>query len=102
MRPPYRHAPIGRNGKPQDKITIIVNDQTRPGPHAQMAREIVRRLSEAGVSDDPITFVIATGSHAGPRPDQLHVILGGLEEHCAWGGKPGHPENPSLAADPPL
>ena len=66
--------------KPEDKITIMVNDQTRPGPHAQMVKEIVRRLSEAGVPDEHITFVIATGSHSGPNPEQLHTILGGMEE----------------------
>lgn len=66
--------------KPEDKITIMVNDQTRPGPHAQMVKEIVRRLSEAGIPDEHITFVIATGSHSGPNPEQLHTILGGMEE----------------------
>ncbi len=66
--------------KPDDHITIMVNDQTRPGPHAQMCDAIVRRLHGAGVPDENITFVIATGSHKGPTPEQLHTILGGLEE----------------------
>lgn len=65
---------------PEDKITIVVNDQTRPGPTAQMAAEIVRRLKGAGVSEENMTFVIATGSHKGPNEEQLHTILGGLEK----------------------
>lgn len=65
---------------PTDKITIMVNDQTRPGPHAEMCSAIVKRLNGAGVPDEHLTFVIATGSHKGPTPEQLHIILGGLEE----------------------
>ena len=63
-----------------DQILILVNDQTRPGPNAQMCRAIVERLAKAGVPDGNITFMIATGSHKGPSPEQLSVILGGLEK----------------------
>ena len=66
--------------KPEDKITIMVDDQTRPGPHASMCAALVKRLNGAGVPDENITFVIATGSHGAPTPEQLHTILGGLEE----------------------
>lgn len=65
---------------PEDKITIMVDDQTRPGPHTSMCRALIRRLNEAGVPDQNITFVIATGSHGAPTQEQLHKILGGLEE----------------------
>ncbi len=65
---------------PEDKITIMVNDQTRPGPHGIMCKELVRRLNNAGVADENLTFVIATGSHSGPTDAQLHEILGGLEK----------------------
>ncbi len=64
---------------PDEKITIMVDDQTRPGPHAQMVSALVARLHKAGVKNDNITVVIATGSHKGPSPSQLHTILGGLE-----------------------
>lgn len=62
-----------------DKITIVVNDQTRPGPHAEMVAEIVKRLNRVGVEDNNITFVIATGCHGAPTEDQLHTILGGMQ-----------------------
>ena len=60
--------------------SAMVNDQTRPGPHAEMAAAILSRLKKGGVREKDITFVVATGSHAGPTPAQLHKILGGLEE----------------------
>lgn len=65
---------------PTDKVTIMVDDQTRPGPHAQMCYALVARLNGAGVPDENITFVVATGSHKGPDENQLAVILGGLEK----------------------
>ena len=39
---------------PEDKITIMVDDQTRPGPHTSMCRALIRRLNEAGVPDQNI------------------------------------------------
>ncbi|MBR2540678.1 MAG: nickel-dependent lactate racemase [Mogibacterium sp.] len=65
---------------PDDKITIIVNDHTRPGPNAEMCSAIVRRLNAAGVPDEHLLFVVATGCHKGPTDEQLHEILGGLEK----------------------
>lgn len=63
-----------------NKVTIIVNDQTRPGPHAEMASALLERLKMVGVPDENISFMVATGSHVGPNKEQLHKILGGLEE----------------------
>lgn len=71
---------LEKMAKPDDKITIMVNDQTRPGPHAQMCEAIVERLHRAGVPDENLTFVIATGSHGGPNEEQLDKILGGLQK----------------------
>lgn len=65
--------------QPGQKISIVVNDQTRPGPHAQMVNAIICRLYSAGVKAQDITIVIATGTHRGPTEDQLNVILGGLQ-----------------------
>lgn len=66
--------------KPDDRITIIVNDQTRPGPNAEMAAAVVERLHTSGVPDENLLCVIATGCHNGPSDEQLHAILGGLEQ----------------------
>lgn len=65
---------------PGQRVTIVMNDQTRPGPNACMAREIVSRLIRGGVAYEDMMFVIATGSHKGPNEEQLHTILGGLEK----------------------
>ncbi len=59
-----------------DHVTIIVNDHTRPGPNAQLVDALVKRLNGAGVSDDHICFVIATGSLRGSTGEELDKILG--------------------------
>lgn len=69
--------------RPDDKVTIMVNDQTRPGPYPMMCGALLERLHRAGVRDENITFVIATGSHRAPTPEELHTLLGGLEERYA-------------------
>ena len=61
-------------------IVILVNDQTRPGPNAEMVKGIRARLKRKEIADENITIVIATGSHKGPDSKQLHKLLGGLEE----------------------
>ena len=61
-------------------IVILVNDQTRPGPNAEMVRLIRERLQRKQIPDKDITVVIATGSHKGPDEKQMNMLLGGLEK----------------------
>lgn len=60
----------------QDKVAIIVNDHTRPGPNAQLVDALMKRLEAAGVADEQICFVIATGSHRASTTEELDKILG--------------------------
>jgi nickel-dependent lactate racemase len=61
---------------PEDHITIIVNDHTRPGPNAEIVDAIMKRLEKVGVPDDHVEFVVATGSHRASTPEELDKILG--------------------------
>ena len=60
----------------QDKVAIIVNDHTRPGPNAQLVDALMKRLEAAGMADEQICFVIATGSHRASTTAELDKILG--------------------------
>jgi nickel-dependent lactate racemase len=62
--------------KPCDKVAILVNDQTRPGPNREMIEALIPLLNAAGVDDEHIIFVIATGSHRAPKEEELNTILG--------------------------
>ena len=59
-----------------EKVTIIVNDQTRPGPNCEIVAAVMQRLEKAGVEDENILFVVATGSHRAPTDDELDSIIG--------------------------
>lgn len=58
-----------------EKILIVVNDQTRPGPNKLIVEELTKRLLTK-VGKSQIKFIIATGSHRGPNEEELQVILG--------------------------
>ena len=62
--------------KPEDKVLLIVNDQTRPGPNREMAEAVVRRLNACGVADAQIHILIATGTHRAPTDAELEVLIG--------------------------
>lgn len=61
---------------PVDRIVIIVNDHTRPGPTPLMVDTILKRLASAGVQDGQITFVVATGSHRVSTEAEIQEIIG--------------------------
>ncbi len=60
----------------KDHVLIIINDQTRPGPNAEMVKALVERLNQAGVPDNQITGLIATGSHRAPTQEELEILVG--------------------------
>lgn len=60
----------------EDRVLVIVNDQTRPGPNIEMAEAIVRRLSLCGVADHQIDILIATGTHRAPTDAELETLVG--------------------------
>ncbi len=64
----------------RDKIAIVVNDQTRPGPNGLIMDAIISRLESAGIADGQISIVFATGSHRSPTAEEMIHIIG--KKHC--------------------
>lgn len=62
--------------KASDRVTIVLNDQTRPGPYQIMMEAISKRLERAGVPDEQITVIFATGSHRVPTEEEQRQIAG--------------------------
>ena len=62
--------------KKDDRVLIIVNDQTRPGPNVEMAEAVVRRLNGCGIEDGQIDILIATGTHRSPTDEELEKLIG--------------------------
>ena len=61
---------------PQDRVLIIVNDHTRPGPNRKIVHGLLSRLAKAGVRDSNIRFICATGSHRAPTDEEMRRIVG--------------------------
>jgi len=60
----------------QDRIVIVVNDHTRPGPTQLIVKAILRRLGIIGINDNQISFVVATGSHRLSTEAEISEIIG--------------------------
>ncbi len=58
------------------KAVIIVNDITRPTPYDIMLPPILDELAVAGICDENICFLIATGIHRAMAPDEIAAMLG--------------------------
>ena len=48
--------------KPQS-LVVIVNDETRPTPYGVFFPPLLEAFTEAGIPDEHVTFVVATGLH---------------------------------------
>lgn len=62
--------------KKDEQILIVVNDHTRPGPNKIIVKELVTRIKSAGVPDENINFIVATGSHRASTREEINNIIG--------------------------
>lgn len=62
--------------KPGESLAIIVSDSFRHTGVDQLLPTILAELANAGMSEEKIFFVFATGTHRGPTEDEKARILG--------------------------
>lgn len=55
---------------------IVINDVTRPTPSRLLLDSILRRLADAGINDEHITILIATGNHRANTDEEIVQMLG--------------------------
>jgi nickel-dependent lactate racemase len=77
LKQPISSKRIGEIVKPESRVTIVVDDATRPAPSYVIVPPILDELNTAGVKDDNVTIVFACGSH---RPVTHEEALGLLGE----------------------
>ena len=58
------------------RIVLVVDDHSRPTPIRGFIREVLVELASAGVKDDNIDILIATGVHRASRPEEVEWKLG--------------------------
>lgn len=80
-------APIGSRPlaemlaeKKPRRVVIVVNDVTRPTPYEVMLPPLVEELARAGIKDEQVTLVVATGSHRANTGAENRLSFG--EEIC--------------------
>ena len=54
---------LSEMAKPGRKVTIVVDDVTRPTPAHLLLPSVVKELHRAGVKDDDISVVVGRGGH---------------------------------------
>ena len=62
---PVGTPPLGemlKERKPRS-LVVIVNDETRPTPYDVFFPPLLEAFAEAGIPDEHVTFVVATGLH---------------------------------------
>lgn len=62
--------------KGADKVLVIINDATRPTPTPAMLSAILPQAEKAGICDEQITILVATGAHRGVKEGELEQLLG--------------------------
>jgi nickel-dependent lactate racemase len=61
---------------------IIVDDVNRGTPVGSILPHVIRQFSEAGISPDQITIVMATGAHALPQAASVRNKIGEIAAKC--------------------
>ncbi len=62
--------------KKPKKVVVIVNDITRPTPYDLLLPPVLERFARAGISDDLVTLVVATGIHDPHTHEQNLQVYG--------------------------
>jgi nickel-dependent lactate racemase len=68
--------PLRETVRPGDVVTIIVSDSFRKTGIHHLLPQLLRVLTSAGVREEDIRFLFATGTHRGPTPEEAAEILG--------------------------
>ena len=56
-------------------VAIAINDKTRPVPHQHLLPPVLQGMRQAGLRDEDLLFIIATGTHPRLRPSEYGSIL---------------------------
>lgn len=61
-------------------LLLIINDATRPTPTPAMLTSLMPHVERAGITDEMITILVATGAHRAARERELPQLLGAWNE----------------------
>lgn len=64
-------------------VLVIINDATRPTPTRSMLSALLPSFEKAGISDDNLMLLVATGAHRPVKEDELDQLLGPYKERLS-------------------
>lgn len=76
IRNPIGTKPLSELVQAGEKVAVIVSDITRMVGTAEFLPVIVNELNAAGIADENITVIIATGTHRAHTPEEDIVVCG--------------------------
>jgi len=76
LREPICAAPIAERDLSCASVVVVTDDHTRPTPVAGFLPAVLESLAAAGVADDRIEILLATGVHRPSRDDEAASKLG--------------------------
>ena len=80
---PYGAATLAKLASADQNVTIVIDDNTRLTPTAEVLPPIIRELESAGVTPERITIVVALGTHRPMTEPELAAKLGDLNGRFA-------------------
>jgi nickel-dependent lactate racemase len=80
MAEPIGSPPLSKIVSGRRDAVIVINDITRPAPSREMLAAILEELRLAGIPEQAVTVVVATGNHRPNSPDEIAGMIG---EDCA-------------------
>jgi len=73
---PIGSAPLRELARPDDRACIVFTDSTRSSPDHLLVPALLAELEKAGVRDENITLLCATGVHRPSTPEEKIAKLG--------------------------
>ena len=76
LRNPVGSAPLAQLAKSAKRVCIVICDITRPVPNGPILRGLVDEMNAAGVRNDQITILLATGLHRPNLGREMLEVIG--------------------------
>jgi lactate racemase len=76
LRNPIEAEPLASRNLSGRKVALVVDDHSRPTPVQEFIQPVLGDLTSAGVKDDDIDIIIATGVHRPSRAEEVERKVG--------------------------
>jgi len=76
LRAPVEAPPLAEQARGARRVTIIIDDITRPTPSKTMLPPVLRELDAAGVPGQGVTILVGVGSHRTMTEAEMETITG--------------------------